>query len=57
MPTPSGSNEDADYSRLYQFIPWACLLLLFVLYVATHGAGLSSVLTVVFFSSIALSIT
>jgi hypothetical protein len=37
------------------YLSWAGMVVVFLTYVVTHGAGLSNVITVVFFAALALN--
>ena len=37
------------------YLSWAGMVAVFLIYVITHGAGVSSVLTLVFFAALALN--
>ena len=47
--------EGLGWSDALPFLSWIALVGLFLLHVITHGEGLSSMLTLVFFASLALN--
>ena len=47
--------EALHWTDALPFLSWVALLALFLLHVVTHGAGVSSMLTLVFFAALALN--
>lgn len=49
-------DDDGAIRKMVSAIPWFGLVLIFVVWVATKGAGISSTLSLVFFCVLALSV-